>query len=158
MPPKAQASGGNQANAGPNSSLRTQSKTGASSAPNLERILQVSVLQHDAHMFFEMVKSVVPEVESFKGAWLSDGVDGSSLLSVGPHHFHSTLKASLPDMNAGLRSKIFSCVQARIAEEVHSKLILNQAVADLWSNSVQPQQLVTNCSMARMLQMLKILR
>jgi hypothetical protein len=141
MPPKAQASGGNQANAVPSSSLRTQLRAGASSAPNLERILQVSVLQHDASMFFEMVKSVVPEVERFKDAWLSDEVDGSSLLSSGPHNFHSTLKASLPDMNAGLRSKFFACVQKRIAEETHSKLISNQAVADLWSNSVQPQVL-----------------
>jgi hypothetical protein len=142
---------GGAAAGAPNSSSRTQPKAAASSALNLDRILQVSVLQHDAAMFFELVKSVVPDVESFKGPWLSDQVDGPSLLSVGPQNFHSTLKASFPDMNAGLRSKIFSCVQKRIVEEVHSRLISNQAVADLWNSSIQPQNLfnVQNASNAQ---------
>ena len=115
MPPK--ASGG--AGAAAASSNKTQSR-GAKPAPvHLERILQISVLQHDAQMTFDFVRSVVTEVAPFESDWISDDITGAALVSEGPSNLHSVLKASFATMTAPIRGKIFTCYKQRLLEEHH---------------------------------------
>ena len=121
MPPKAASAG-----------------VGASAVPKvpLERILQISVMQHTARMTFDFVRSVVPEVVPFESAWIQDEVTGASLVGVGPLALHSVLRASFPEMNAALRSKIFACFRNRIVEEKdkgkNGDAFIPSDIANLW--------------------------
>ena len=55
------------------SSSKTSKKTKANHMP-LERVLQISVAQHDARMTYTLVQSVVPEVSPFEADWINDEV------------------------------------------------------------------------------------
>jgi hypothetical protein len=85
----------------------------------LERVLQVSCMQHDARMTFFFVKSVVPEIEPFEEQWLDDDVTGAALVSSGPDGCMTALRSAFSDMGLPIRSKISACFANRIAEENH---------------------------------------
>jgi hypothetical protein len=133
MPPKQQASGGQKGG------------KPASIPLILERVLQVSCMQHDARMTFFFVKSVVPEIDAFEQQWLDDDVTGASLATSGPDGCMTALRSAFPEMSLPLRSKISACFSNRIAEEYHKgNGFINARVAQLWTahpGHVLPQSL-----------------
>lgn len=119
-------------------------KTASIAAMPLERILQISVVQHSARMTFDFVKSVVPEVAPFEAEWVNDEVTASSLISEGPVNFHAVLKSAFGDMTAPIRGKIFSCFKTRLAEENHKgNDFISADLIKLWfpPGDIQPLQL-----------------
>jgi hypothetical protein len=137
MPPKAIA--GSAAA----SSSKTQSK-GKSEPVHLDRILNISVIQHTPKMTFEFIKSVVPEIAPFETEWIDDEVTGAALVSEGPTNFHSVLRASFAAMTAPLRAKIFSCFKQRLMEENHKGGgFISADVIKLWfpPGDIQPRDL-----------------
>lgn len=94
MPPKNVAGGGGGSAA---ESAKTVSKK---KAVPLERVLQISLLQHDTRMSFDFAASVVPDIASFESSWIEDEVTCASLVSVGPQEFPTLLRTSFPEMTA----------------------------------------------------------
>jgi len=112
----------------------------------LDRLLQISVAQHDARMSFDFVKSVVPEIDPYFDEWMADDVTAMYLISEGPTVFHSILKSTFASMTAPIRGKIFSFYKTRLFEEHQKQNFLSPALASLWcdpvsSGAIVPQKL-----------------
>lgn len=140
------AGGGSAAN--DSSNIKTQGKSSKTAAPMpLDRILNVSVLQHTPRMTFDFVKSVVPEVGQFEVEWINDDLTGAALVSEGPANFYSVLKSSFGDMTAPIRSKIFSCFKNRLVEENHKgNDFISADLIKLWfpPGEINPTQLFSD--------------
>ena len=123
----------NSGSAGGGTGSKTVPKSKPASFP-LDRILQISVLQHSAQMSYDLVLSVVPELSVFEKDWVDDNVTGASIVNAGPNGIHSLLKGSFPEMTADIRVKILKCYEIRIAEEAHKGGdFIPQHVASMWA-------------------------
>lgn len=135
MPPKNVAGGGGVSAA---ESAKTVSKK---KAVPLERVLQISLLQHDTRMSFDFAASVVPDIAPFESSWIEDEVTCASLVSAGPQEFPTLLRTSFPEMTAPVRTKLLLCFKTRINEE-HLKggNFISPDVAKLWLQQPEPHR------------------